>query len=182
MANKEATFTIPLRKEVLKGSIFKKTNKAVSGVRKFIEKHMKSENVKIGKELNDELWKNGIRNPPTKVKVTALKTEDGKVIVEKFGVKIEVDKPKKKKVEGDTPMDKIKQALEEKKEEKAAKKTEEKPAAEVKAKPAPVKKVTPKPAEPKRAEVKPAVEVKKPAEKKDLKPKVTEEKPKKEVQ
>ncbi|MFW6283277.1 MAG: 50S ribosomal protein L31e [Minisyncoccales bacterium] len=123
MAKLERTYNIPLRKEFQKCSIFKKTNKAVSGVRKFISKHMKSDNVKIGKELNLEIWKNGIKNPPHHVKVTAIKNDDGTVIVEKFGVKIDTEKPKpKKKSTGDTPMDTIKDAIQKKKEQKETKK------------------------------------------------------------
>ena len=46
---------------------------------------MKSEVVKIGKFLNEELWKHGIKNPPHKVKVTATKNDKGEVFAEKFG-------------------------------------------------------------------------------------------------
>ena len=130
MAITERTYNIPLRKGFSKVSIFKKTNRAVSEVKKFISKHMKSDNVKIGKTLNEELWAKGIKNPPHHVKVTVVKDDSGKVIVDKFGVKIDLGAKKAKKAKAETPMEKLKEAMSEKKAEKVAKpsKTEEKPA------------------------------------------------------
>ena len=64
---------------------------------------MKSEDVKIGKFLNEELWKNGIKNPPHHIKITAKKNEKGVVFAELDGAPIaQVSKDKKigkKKVE-----------------------------------------------------------------------------------
>lgn len=117
----EKTFNIPLRKAFLRGPFTTRTNKAVREVKRFMKRHMKSDNIKIGKALNEELWKNGIKNPPHHVKVTAIKDKDN-VLVEKFGVKIEIEKPKKKKDADNTPVGTIKQALEERKEKKEAKK------------------------------------------------------------
>ena len=48
------------------------------------DKHMKTENVVIGKYLNQEIWKNGPKNPPAKVSVKVVKEED-KVRVELVG-------------------------------------------------------------------------------------------------
>ena len=48
----ERVYNIPLRRETLKVPPFKKANKAVKTVREFISKHMKSDNVAIGKYLN----------------------------------------------------------------------------------------------------------------------------------
>ena len=42
-------------------------------VKSFIMKHMKSNIVVIGNELNEKIWENGIKNPPGKVSVIALK-------------------------------------------------------------------------------------------------------------
>jgi len=110
----ERVYNVPLRKEYRKGPRWKRTKKAVRALREFLTKHMRSENVKLGKELNEELWKHGIRNPPHHVKVTATKDEKGVVKAELFGVE------KKTKEEKKTPM---------KKEEKRET-AEEKPTAE----------------------------------------------------
>ena len=72
----EKLFTIPLRKEFSKVASYKKTPRAVKEIRKFISKHMKVENVKIGKHLNKKMWKDGIKSPPPRVKVKAIKEED----------------------------------------------------------------------------------------------------------
>ena len=89
MAKKETTktvlervYNVPLRKEYMKAPNWKRTPKAVKALREFIGKHMKSENVIIGKYANQLLWKNGIKNPPHHIKVNAVKDDKGKVAVE----------------------------------------------------------------------------------------------------
>ena len=78
----EREYIVPLRREFQKAPKYKRTNRAVRALRDFISKHMKSETVLIGKHLNDKMWANGIRNPPHKVSVKAIKDSDGKVSVE----------------------------------------------------------------------------------------------------
>lgn len=92
----ERTYTVPLRKEFMKSPRWKRTKKAVIALRQFLVKHMKSENIKIGKELNEALWERGIRHPPHKVKLVAKKDAEGVVTADLFGVKKEVPKEKKK--------------------------------------------------------------------------------------
>lgn|SRR3989338_1092960 len=72
----ERIYTIPLRKEFLKAPRYKRTAKAAKALREFLIKHMKSENVKIGKYLNKEIWKHGAKNPPGKVQVKVTKDDD----------------------------------------------------------------------------------------------------------
>src|SRR3989344_1876448 len=95
----ERLYTIPLRREFQKVANYKRTSKAMRAIRQFIQKHMKCENVLIGKELNLELWKNGRKNPPPRIKVKAVKDKDKDVefvIVNLPNVKIELPKDKKK--------------------------------------------------------------------------------------
>jgi len=92
----ERTYNVPLRKGYQKAPNWKRTNKAVNTLREFLIRHMKSENVKLGKELNDKLWLHGIKNPPHHVKVTVTKDEKGVVRAELFGVKKEEKKVEKK--------------------------------------------------------------------------------------
>ena len=82
MAKLEREYNIPLRKSFEKGPGYRRTNKAVKAVREFIAKHMKSDNVKLGKFLNLKLWAKGIKNPPHHIAVKAIKDEEGAVIVE----------------------------------------------------------------------------------------------------
>ena len=66
-------YVIPLRREVRKAPKWRRSKKAVSVVRKFIRKHMKTERVIICTELNEKIWEHGIKNPPGKVEVSVAK-------------------------------------------------------------------------------------------------------------
>ena len=140
----ERVYIIPLRRETLKVPPFKKANKAAKAVREFIAKHMKSDNVLIGKYLNLKIWDHGAKNPPHKVKVNAVKDDKGKVFVElvdapKEELKIEEKKKEIKKDEKEVkaegkPEEKLEKEIEEVKEEKAeeAKKIEQEEIKELK--------------------------------------------------
>jgi large subunit ribosomal protein L31e len=91
----ERTYTVPLRKEYRKVPRWRKTKKAVDALREFLVKHMKSEDVKLSKELNEHVWKHGIKNPPHHVKVNVTKDEKGVVMAELFGAKKKTVAPKK---------------------------------------------------------------------------------------
>ena len=133
----ERVYNIPLRRETLKVPPFKKANKAAKTVREFISKHMKSENVAIGKYLNLKIWQHGAKNPPHHVKVNAVKDDKGKVLVElvdapKEQPKVEEKKKAIKKEEKEIkaeekPEEKLEKEVEEAKEERAeeAKKIEQ---------------------------------------------------------
>lgn len=121
----ERAYVIPLRRETLKVPPFKKANKAIKAVREFISRHMKSDNVVIGKYLNLKIWDHGAKNPPNKVKVNAAKDDKGKVFVELVDApkeaKVEEKKPAKKeeKKAEEKPAEKLEKEIEETKEEKA---------------------------------------------------------------
>ena len=90
----ERIYTVPLRKGFLKAPNYDRTRKAVVVLREFLEKHTKKE-VKIGKYLNLELWKDGRKHPPGKIKV---RVEDNKdfVVAELVDAPREVKKADKK--------------------------------------------------------------------------------------
>ena len=92
--NLERVYNIPLRKEYQKVPRYKRTKKATSALRQFLQKHMKSENVKLSREINEKLWKHGIKNPPHHIKVNVSKDKEGVVRAELFGVK-KKEAPKK---------------------------------------------------------------------------------------
>ena len=58
----ERTYNIPLRKEYQKVAKHKRSKKAVTALKQFLSKHMKSETVKIGRNLNEFIWEKGIKN------------------------------------------------------------------------------------------------------------------------
>ncbi len=96
----ERTYNVPLRREYLKVPRYKRAKKAVSALRQFLARHMKTDisKVKIMNSANLELWKHGIKNPPHHLKVSVSKDSDGAVKAELFGVKKEGEKREKKAV------------------------------------------------------------------------------------
>lgn len=82
MAEEEQIISIPLR--VTKAAPrTKKAEKAVAEIRDHIAKHMKAkpEDVWIDQKLNERVWDNGMQRPPAKIRVKAVKFEDGLVEV-----------------------------------------------------------------------------------------------------
>ncbi len=96
----ERTYTIPLSRELLKVAYYKKAKKAVRAVQKFLSKHMKSDDVKLMRQLNMKLWENGMKNPPKNIKVNVTKDDKGIVRAELFGAKVDKPKESKKPVKG----------------------------------------------------------------------------------
>jgi large subunit ribosomal protein L31e len=76
----ERVYTIPLR-DVKKVPRTKRSPRATRYVRDFIQRHMKSEDVKIDASVNEKIWERGIQKIPPRIKVKATKEEDGTVLV-----------------------------------------------------------------------------------------------------
>jgi large subunit ribosomal protein L31e len=77
----EREYVIPLRSRYQRVARYKKTPKAIRTVKEFLVKHMKIydrdlNKIKLDNYLNEFLWARGIKNPPHKVKVKAVKEED----------------------------------------------------------------------------------------------------------
>ncbi len=77
MADNEQIYTIPLDTDGYPR--WKKSNLAVKIIRQYLSRHMKvdEDKVKINGTLNEAVWAHGIRKPPRKIRVKAVKTEDG---------------------------------------------------------------------------------------------------------
>ena len=75
----ERIYVIPLRAATQKAKRKKRTPRAVKTVREFLKRHMKSENVKIGEDLNRKLWERGIVKTLPRIRVKAVKQDDGSV-------------------------------------------------------------------------------------------------------
>ena len=131
----EREYIIPLRKEFQKAPKYKRAKKTIKALKEFLVKHMKSDNVKIGKYLNLKVWEHGIKNPPHKVKVKVEKFDDGLVKAELVGAPVEKPKEQKKK-----PAKKTEKTEEKKEEKQPEKKTEEKKEESEEKKPAESKK------------------------------------------
>jgi large subunit ribosomal protein L31e len=82
----EREYIIPLRKSTNKVPRYKKANKAIKTIKEFLARHMRVEErdldkIKLDKYLNEVIWHQGIRHPPSKIKVKAVK-ENGIVKAE----------------------------------------------------------------------------------------------------
>jgi len=117
----EREYIIPLRKEFQKAPKYKRAKKTIKALKEFLAKHMKSDNIKLGKYLNLKVWEHGIKNPPHKIKVKAEKFDDGLVKAELVGAPVEKPKEEKKKT---TPKKEEKKEIKEKPEEKVETKKE----------------------------------------------------------
>ena len=86
MADTERIYTIPL-KDTMRVPRYRRSNRAIKEVRSYLAKHMKTseEDVKIDQSLNEIIWSKGDSKPPLKVRVRAVKFEDGGVEAEFAG-------------------------------------------------------------------------------------------------
>ncbi|MGZ7043156.1 MAG: 50S ribosomal protein L31e [Methanobacterium sp.] len=76
----ERVYVIPLRK-VKNVPRTIRSPRAVRYVKEFIERHMKTDDVIINASVNEKIWERGIQKIPPKIKVKAVKDEDGSVEV-----------------------------------------------------------------------------------------------------
>jgi large subunit ribosomal protein L31e len=76
----ERIITIPL-KDAHMAPRTKRTPYAVRLLKKLIGRHMKSDNVWLEPPVSELMWKRGIENPPRKIRIRAVKFEDGLVEV-----------------------------------------------------------------------------------------------------
>ncbi len=77
----EREYIIPLREKGRPVPRYKKTPKAVKTVKEFLVRHMKIRDrdlnkIKIDRFVNEALWFRGIKNPPHKIKIKAIKQGD----------------------------------------------------------------------------------------------------------
>ena len=77
----EREYIIPLREKGRSVPRYKKTPKAIKTVKEFLARHMKIRDrdlnkIKLDRFVNEALWYRGIKKPPSKIKVKAIKSED----------------------------------------------------------------------------------------------------------
>jgi len=77
----EKEYIIPLRIKWKKVPRYKRTNKAIKTIKEFLVRHMKIRDrdlkkIKLDRYLNEVVWSRGIKNPPSKIKVRAIKKGD----------------------------------------------------------------------------------------------------------
>jgi large subunit ribosomal protein L31e len=79
--NESRVYIVPLRKGFLPTPRWRRSKRAMRILRQFILKHTKAEKVIISKWINEEIWANGGRNPPGKIKVKVVLKEEDKIRV-----------------------------------------------------------------------------------------------------
>ncbi|MDG6994809.1 MAG: 60S ribosomal protein L31 [Nitrososphaerota archaeon] len=135
-AELERVYTVPLSRAWITAR-HKRTRRAVNILKEYAEKHMKSSEIKIDTNLNEELWKRGITKPPRRITVRMEKDEDGVVTI---------SLPKKvEKKEEKTEVAAVEAKVEEKLAEAEPEKKEEVPAKSAPAAKKPRKTATKKP-------------------------------------
>ncbi len=77
----EREYIIPLRHRWRIVPRYQRANKAVRTVKEFLARHMKIRDrdlnkIKLDKYLNEVIWSSGIKHPPSKIKVRAVKEGD----------------------------------------------------------------------------------------------------------
>lgn len=82
MAELERIYTVPLRNARLAPRT-RRAKRAMSEVKIFMAQHMKTEieKVWIDNPVNEAIWSRGIQHPPTRIRVKAIRFDDGVVEV-----------------------------------------------------------------------------------------------------
>lgn len=72
-ANEERIYTIPLSRA---WSSHRRSPYAMRLIKSFIRRHMKVEDIIISGEVNEYLWSKGIKSPPRRIRIKAIRDND----------------------------------------------------------------------------------------------------------
>ncbi|HDM60340.1 MAG TPA: 50S ribosomal protein L31e [Archaeoglobus veneficus] len=80
----ERVYSLRLKHKMKRYPRWLRAKKAVKYVRNFLSKHMKvePENVKLDASINEKIWERGAQKPPAKIRIRAVKFDDGIVEAE----------------------------------------------------------------------------------------------------
>ena len=87
MAKIERIYNIPLRKQFRRAPSYMRAKRAIRAVRDFLQRHMKSKDIRLGPYLNMRIWEKGIKSPPHHVEVKVVKDDEGIVRAELIGMR-----------------------------------------------------------------------------------------------
>jgi large subunit ribosomal protein L31e len=75
---KEQIYTVPLR-TVKRAPRWKRSKTAMIDIRAYLVRHMKceAEEVKLDPSINERIWERGSEKPPSRIRIRAMKMEDG---------------------------------------------------------------------------------------------------------
>ncbi len=75
----ENVYNVPLRSVYRTNPQYKRANKAVAVLQKFLVRHLKAKEVKFSSGLNEHIWARGDHKPPRMVQIKAVKDSNGRV-------------------------------------------------------------------------------------------------------
>jgi large subunit ribosomal protein L31e len=78
---KEQIYIIPLR-DVQHTPRWERGKRAMKAIRDFLRQHMKSDEIKLDQSINEAVWERGSHKPPSRIRIRAMKFEDGQVQAE----------------------------------------------------------------------------------------------------
>ena len=80
----ERIYSIRLRQKMKRYPRWLRAKKSMRYIRKFLSKHMKAElnDVKLDASINEKVWERGAQKPPAKIRIRAVKFDDGSVEAE----------------------------------------------------------------------------------------------------
>lgn len=80
----ERIYSVRLKHNVKRFPRWLRAKKSIKYIKNFMSRHMKvpPENVKIDNALNETIWSRGAQKPPAKLRLRAVKFDDGVVEVE----------------------------------------------------------------------------------------------------
>ncbi len=77
--------TINLRRGIEAVPPYRRAAAASKFVARFVKRHMKAEDTRIDVAVNDVIFRNGIKNPPVKIRLMCSKDETGIVTIKNIG-------------------------------------------------------------------------------------------------
>ncbi|HIP25245.1 MAG TPA: 50S ribosomal protein L31e [Archaeoglobus profundus] len=80
----ERVYSIRLKHKMKRYPRWLRAKKAIRFIRKFLSRHMKvdPDKIKIDHSVNEKIWERGAQKPPSRIRLRAVKFEDGVVEVE----------------------------------------------------------------------------------------------------
>lgn len=79
-AVEERIYTVPLGRAWV-APRYRRSEKAITVLRRFVQRHMKPESIIIDPTVNEAIWERGITNPPRKIRVRLSKDDEDVVTV-----------------------------------------------------------------------------------------------------
>ncbi|ADC64222.1 Ribosomal protein L31e [Ferroglobus placidus DSM 10642] len=80
----ERVYSIRLKHKMKRYPRWLRAKKAIRYVRRFLSKHMKADEdkIRLDTKINEKIWERGAQKPPTKIRIRAVKFDDGVVEAE----------------------------------------------------------------------------------------------------